>query len=317
MKKISATQLNIIDAIVAEYDIGGLNASILEKDIHVTDALSAITQIQDPNVNLVFCGGTSLSKAFGVIERMSEDIDLKIDIAPLSEMATSARKTYLSQYKEKIRTALIQAGFLENLEMAEASNLNQLFSMEWSYHSEYEGTLSLRPHLKIEVKTCQITCPTEDKAVGYLINRLIKADDKELIAHCQAIEETLAEKVISFLRRLDRVNSLGEDWDGALVRHIYDVYCITSADPTIVEKSKICFPDIMQNDAETYRSQQEDFGVNPTAILLKTLAEAEKNTSLAKDYEDKLLPLIFGDVKPSFEDAFANFKVVASTLLSN
>jgi predicted nucleotidyltransferase component of viral defense system len=317
MKKISATQLNIIDAIVAEYDIGGLNASILEKDIHVTDALSAITQIQDPNVNLVFCCGTSLSKAFGVIERMSEDIDLKIDIAPLSDMATSARKTYLSQYKEKIRTALIQAGFLENLEMAEASNLNQLFSMEWSYHSEYEGTLSLRQHLKVEVKACQIKCPTEDKAVGYLINRLIKADDKELIAHCQAVEETLAEKVISFLRRLDRVNSLGEDWDGALVRHIYDVYCITSVDPTIVKKSKICFPDIMQNDAETYGSQQEDFGVNPTAILLKTLAEAEKNTSLAKDYEDRLLPLIFGDVKPSFEDAFANFKVVASTLLIN
>lgn len=141
MKKISATNLNIIDAIVAEYDIGGLNASILEKDIHVTDALSAITQIQDQKVNLVFCGGTSLSKAFGVIERMSEDIDLKIDIAPLSEMTTSARKTYLSQYKEKIRTALIQVGFLENLEMAEASNLNQLFSMEWLYHSEYEGTV--------------------------------------------------------------------------------------------------------------------------------------------------------------------------------
>lgn len=317
MKKISATQLNIIDAIVAEYDIGGLNASILEKDIHVTDALSAITHIQDPKVNLVFCGGTSLSKAFGVIERMSEDIDLKIDIALLSEMAISARKTYLSQYKEKIRAALIQAGFVENPEMAEASNANQLFSMEWLYQSEYEGTLSLRPHLKVEVKACQITCPTKDKAVGYLINRLIETDDKETIVHCQAIEETLAEKVISFLRRLDRVNSLGEDWDGALVRHIYDVYCITSMDPTIVEKSKICFPDIMQNDSEAYGSQQEDFGANPTAILLKTLAGTEKNASLAKDYEDRLLPLIFGGVKPSFEDAFANFKVVASTLLSN
>lgn len=123
-------------------------------------------------------------------------------------------------------------------------------------HSEYDGILSLRPHLKVKVKVYQMTCPTKDKTVDYLINRLIKADDKELIVHCQAIEEKLPEKVLSFLRRLDSVNSLGENWDGALVRHIYHVYCITSLDPTIIEKSKICFPDIMQNDAKTYGSKK-------------------------------------------------------------
>lgn len=82
MKKINLAQLDLIDAIVAEYDIGGLSAAILEKDIHVTDALSAMMQIRDPEINLIFCGGTRLSKAFGVIERMSEDIDIKIDIKP-------------------------------------------------------------------------------------------------------------------------------------------------------------------------------------------------------------------------------------------
>lgn len=46
MKKISAAQLSLIDAIVAEYPIGGLNASILEKDVHVTDALTRNRQYQ-------------------------------------------------------------------------------------------------------------------------------------------------------------------------------------------------------------------------------------------------------------------------------
>ncbi len=122
MKKINPAQLDLIDALVAEYDIGGLSAAILEKDIHVTDALSAMMQIKDPEINLIFCGGTSLSKAFGVIERMSEDIDIKIDIKPLAHMTISGRKTYLSNYKEKIKSTLTYLGFVEDAKVADANN---------------------------------------------------------------------------------------------------------------------------------------------------------------------------------------------------
>lgn len=34
--------------------------------------------IRHPNTRLVFCGGTSLSKAYELIERMSEEVDLKV-----------------------------------------------------------------------------------------------------------------------------------------------------------------------------------------------------------------------------------------------
>jgi len=40
--------------------------------------LKTIFELQFESVSLVFCGGTSLSKSHGLIERMSEDADLKV-----------------------------------------------------------------------------------------------------------------------------------------------------------------------------------------------------------------------------------------------
>lgn len=46
MKTITPEQVELIDAVLAEPDVGLLTASILEKDIHVTDALQALMSAQ-------------------------------------------------------------------------------------------------------------------------------------------------------------------------------------------------------------------------------------------------------------------------------
>lgn len=53
-----------------------LNAVILEKDFWVTWLLGLLFSLPQVAPFLVFKGGTSLSKVFGVIDRFSEDIDL-------------------------------------------------------------------------------------------------------------------------------------------------------------------------------------------------------------------------------------------------
>lgn len=60
----------------------GRPAHLLEKDIWVVWVLSAIYG-SDLAKTLTFKGGTSLSKAFGVIDRFSEDVDLTYDIREL------------------------------------------------------------------------------------------------------------------------------------------------------------------------------------------------------------------------------------------
>ena len=56
----------------------GLPDSVIEKDWWVQQTLAIIFEME-LGQHLVFKGGTSLSKAWGLIERFSEDIDLAID----------------------------------------------------------------------------------------------------------------------------------------------------------------------------------------------------------------------------------------------
>ncbi|MEI7526898.1 MAG: nucleotidyl transferase AbiEii/AbiGii toxin family protein [Mariniphaga sp.] len=56
----------------------GMSVAVIEKDWWVTQTLRIIFAM-DVAKSLVFKGGTSLSKAWGLIERFSEDIDLALD----------------------------------------------------------------------------------------------------------------------------------------------------------------------------------------------------------------------------------------------
>jgi hypothetical protein len=64
---------------VQEY-FGLPNPALVEKDFHVVKALAAIAAVEreELHLRLVFGGGTALSRAHRLIQRMSEDIDLRI-----------------------------------------------------------------------------------------------------------------------------------------------------------------------------------------------------------------------------------------------
>lgn len=81
MRKLTPERHELIDAVVAEVDIGGITAGLLEKDEHLTAALQAVFALNFEHASLVFCGGSSLSKAHGLIERMSEDADIKVALS--------------------------------------------------------------------------------------------------------------------------------------------------------------------------------------------------------------------------------------------
>ncbi|WP_319016820.1 nucleotidyl transferase AbiEii/AbiGii toxin family protein [Diaphorobacter aerolatus] len=58
-----------------------------------------------------------------------------------------------------------------------------------------------------------------------------------------SVAETLAEKILSFLRRFaqHRSGQTQRAWDTALVRHIYDVHCIVTRQPELVEVGALAF----------------------------------------------------------------------------
>lgn len=74
------TRINIFNRVADQL---GITPFAAEKDWWVTRTLSIIFEMENVAPHLVFKGGTSLSKAWNLIERFSEDVDLAIDRALL------------------------------------------------------------------------------------------------------------------------------------------------------------------------------------------------------------------------------------------
>lgn len=51
--------------------------AFLEKDWHVSNVLKALSELENEHLEPIFCGGTSLLKGYKIINRFSEDVDLK------------------------------------------------------------------------------------------------------------------------------------------------------------------------------------------------------------------------------------------------
>lgn len=56
----------------------GTRPGLVEKDWHVVRAIGILAVLDHGDVQPIFSGGTSLSIAWGLIKRFSEDIDFKV-----------------------------------------------------------------------------------------------------------------------------------------------------------------------------------------------------------------------------------------------
>ena len=117
----------------------GLTAEIIEKDFWVCWTLKRVFTLPDPPAGLLFKGGTSLSKVFGVIERFSEDVDLSFNRAelgfrgesdPLNATTGKKRKHGLEALTETCQL-VIREKLLPQLRTAFSAALGEPVSTSW------------------------------------------------------------------------------------------------------------------------------------------------------------------------------------------
>lgn len=101
-----------LDALSVAANSSGRPIHLLEKDIWVVWALQHLFTGPDAG-HLVFKGGTSLSKAYGVIHRFSEDVDLTYDIRAIAadlvgdaDMPLPATRSQEKKWSKEIRARL-------------------------------------------------------------------------------------------------------------------------------------------------------------------------------------------------------------------
>ena len=83
---------------------------------------------------MTFSGGTSLSKAWGLIKRFSEDIDFKV-AEPAGASASRARRERTA-YRARVLGALSGAGF-ELIGEPYVRDLGRFFSADLAYDAEF------------------------------------------------------------------------------------------------------------------------------------------------------------------------------------
>ena len=184
---------------------------MVEKDTIQSIILSGISQSDLP---FVFKGGTSLSKAYGLIDRFSEDIDLSMNRKP-TEGEKNQTKNLILNLAEDLGLILTNP---EDIQSRHSYN---------KYVFKYESFFSEIPlELIIETSFYQDVYPAETHDVYSFVGRFcekngitlpIPFDEAKISMQVQSLERTFIDKVFAVCDY--RIQNM-MDRDS---RHLYDI----------------------------------------------------------------------------------------------
>ena len=206
------------------------SVAIVEKDYFVVDLLRLLKEIKPETHTLVFAGGTALSKAGISLNRMSEDIDIKL-VSTENFMQNGRDK------RRKIRKEIVQiiTDVIHNSDIFSLDNENARITRDEYRYNEisvrYPQTFAqvpcLRPFIKLELMESTLLEHPESRDIYSLVTELTGKGTPVTAFPCATILSTQAEKLISMMRRTAaHLRNPEQQDDEFLVRHIYDNYCI-------------------------------------------------------------------------------------------
>lgn len=259
----------------------GVKAEIVEKDYFVTLFLKRIAAVMP---DIVFKGGTSLSKCYHIIKRFSEDIDLNLQ----SEIKPPERK------RKQLKANIIQ--IINDLEF-ELTNPDAVKSRRDynRYIIDYPSSLSaayLKEQLIVETAIYQRAYPTKVMSADSLIYQylhengygdFIKQYDLEpFTLNVQTAERTMIDKMYA-LADYYLLNTTTEH-----SRHIYDIYKlseIVTVDDTLKE--------LALSVAEERRPHKMCLSVQNGKNVNEILREVIDKKTYKEDYDTITVPLLF------------------------
>lgn len=317
MKTITQQEHDAIEGVIGE-GLTPLAEAILEKDLLLTQALRTMAGADHDGIRLVFCGGTCLSKAHHLIERMSEDVDFKLVVPP--GLSRTARSKQLSHFKKRLASLMTDAGFHVPQEQIVARDENSYVAMNLHYESRFSPVASLRPEIKVELNARPPVLPTAAHSIRSMVDELIGSPSGEFQMECISVDETLAEKVLSFLRRTAeaRAGRQRAQYDDRLVRHLYDVRAIVALRKSAVDaQAHKHFATLIHGDAVQYRNQFPEFEEDPIGQMRQVLkALHHEPEGFERDYMQFVDELVFGETVP-FAEARTLFVQLAEQLLTS
>jgi len=300
-----------LDILIKASESTGLEPYAIEKDWWMVQTLRLIWQMDVAN-HLVFKGGSSLSKGWGLIERFSEDIDLALDREFLG-FSGSISRTQVGKLRDasyayisdKFYPLLIQkfeeAGFpglnivIANPEIADQDPL--IIDIYYPYVTQQ--STYVQPRIRVEVGGRSLREPFSNRQFSSMVGEHFKgkdfADDPIEIP-CVNPERTFLEKL--FLLHEEFQKPQEKIRVDRLSRHLYDIERISNTG----------FAETAMADKELYHSivtHRERFtrigGIDYTSHFppnLNPIPPKGLIKSWEKDYKEMQERMIYGESLP-------------------
>jgi len=302
----------------------GRPAHLLEKDIWVVWTLDAIYKSMLGEA-LTFKGGTSLSKAYKLIERFSEDIDLVVDkdalgfggdAAPDKATGSNERRRRLDRLMETCRVwvqgdlqSALNGYIAEHLGTREGWKLEVDPHMDdgqcllFHYPSAFpaQETGYVRPVVKIEMGARSDVWPADTRAITpYIAEGLPQAiPDATFSVNTLAAERTFWEKAMLLHEETFRAED--KPRQERMARHYYDLWCLITrgvADHAMADRE--LFERVAAHRQTFFKLGWVDYStLRPGTLRLTPPPDAIK--SWREDYKKMQDTMFFGE-RPSFDD---------------
>ncbi len=232
---------NELDALLQEVsNAKGLSKAIIEKDLWVCAVLDYLFSKSPWRDNLAFKGGTSLSKAYNLIERFSEDIDLILDWRVLSYGKTEPLEERSANQQDKLNKEILtrtsdflQTTFIPRIkeDLSELINRDLHISYEddaviIGYGNDYADK-SILHAIRLEIGALTAWTPTQIATIRPYIAEAYpnQFSDAFIDVRTTTPERTFWEKITILHREVFRPES--SPLPSRMSRHYYDVHRMT------------------------------------------------------------------------------------------
>ncbi len=175
----------------------------------------------------------------------------------------------------------------------------------------------LRPFIKLELIETLLYDEVNQRQISSLTNEAMQETPEVETMDFTSIISTQAEKLVSMLRRTASFTRDSQrDDDPALIRHIYDTYYIQQANHADIEIVVPLVAKVIVEDLERYGNQHKEFVQNPIAELMYGLKILEENKLYEERFNQYVIPMVYGDIIVTWQNAFGVFKLLAKQVLN-
>lgn len=307
-----------------------LPAVSIEKDFWVCWTLRELFTLPEWGAHLTFKGGTSLAKAWKLIERFSEDIDVVIgrdylgfggDHSPEQAASKKQQKKRLDDLRavcqQRIRDSLqpaLYARFTEQLPKALAWKLERDGTdpddqtLLFVYPSAFPGASYIQPVVKIELGARSDTEPSATQSIQSYLSEAFPdlMQSGSFAVQTVSAERTFWEKAM--LLHEESCRPADKPRKARLARHYYDLWrLITQGVAARALADRSLFDRVAAHRAIFFRWSWMDYAtLRPGSLRL--VPPADQLAAWRNDYRDMKKEMFFGEV-PTFDEIL---RVVAS-----